>query len=185
DDADALFEAIANERGGLASFSTVQITLARRAAQQLAGDGGDPKDIVALLSLLPPVVPRADAAVPAAVWDLSLLNDDQLLLLEQLQACATGKSWPSRCLTSTFLLAHTIDATDVDALPPGERADLVINLRNMVGDVVGSTALMAEMFRCYGGGDRTAEVAELKTRIELLERENHMLRSKMSGKVAS
>jgi hypothetical protein len=81
----AIFDALVNERGGVARLSIVQLALCQSLACALAADAA-PNIVAGLSAMLP--APTAEPATDN--WDLSLLSDRELRLLEYLCRRAHG-----------------------------------------------------------------------------------------------
>ena len=197
DATDALTEALISERGGSSEFSITQLAVARRCAHALAGDG-DPKDIVALMAMLPPVRRRIEVVAETPLpyssldksdapreWDLSLLADHQLALLEELAAVAQSRAVPietKRMRAAVNLVALLNGSRDEAALPPCCAGSIEAGVHNHVYDILSPRFTPAVMFKNYLPDDRLVEIANLKAR---LARAEDLLTRRTSGPAAS
>jgi hypothetical protein len=90
-DAQGIFEALVNERGGLDKLNATELAIANKLATLLADNADVPgSTISALMSLLPKPL-----SADAPVYDLSKLTDKEFAMLDKLTAKAAGLLPPS------------------------------------------------------------------------------------------
>jgi hypothetical protein len=142
-----IFEHLVSERGGRENLSVVDLAVARRLAQQLAADEGNPAAIASLMSMLPSPT-RTNRAQARPRPDLSLLTDEQLHELEVLMCIATGEKPPDRPVAS----ARRVAADNLLALVDGAERDgsldteeVRISIRNLI-EVILSPVLPMHLY---------------------------------------
>src|SRR5262245_57874943 len=140
---EAVLASIVEARGGRSCFTTETLAIASALAHLLVGLGdGDvagAQSVTALLALLPPRVEH-----PGKPWNLELLSDRQLTILERLQAIATGEAPPmiehrprSRRYWIAQDLVRVLDTGVTGQIGRAEAsAETLIEIRNLVQDLL-------------------------------------------------
>jgi hypothetical protein len=188
----ALYRSLIAKRGGADAFDDVQLVLARRVVRDLINDG-DLRSINETLAQLPSIVKREAREVevvptePDEPWRLDLLSGLQLEMLEHLEAVAHGRAAPfvSERIESAINLARLVSgARDEEALLPCSAGSVENSIAHHVRGILrGSEFIVENVFRHTGGGPSAEQVANLKLKVEQLEKDLHMAQSRASGQV--
>jgi hypothetical protein len=152
--ADVMFRTICDERGGVDAMSAVSLAIARALASALTSDPLVPSTIAQLTALLPQPAKSPEAPPQGRPWDLSLLSDHQLRLLERLACIATGEAPPmvehrpkSSRHWAAVDLARMCDAAQ--ARDGRLTEDELVEVRNAVLELLYPMCLPARLWECY------------------------------------